>query len=65
MMEPQLTTKVLERMGGVLFVGSGRINGRIFVTTAGWVVDGTNTTEAFRDSFRQALADMKLSGTVE
>jgi diacylglycerol O-acyltransferase len=65
MMEPQLTTKDLERMGGVLFVGSGRINDGIFVTTAGWMVGGPNTTQAFRDSFRQALTDMGLSGTVE
>lgn len=65
MMEPQITTKVLQRMGGMLFLGSGRIDGHIFVTIAGWIVGGTNTRAALQDSFRQALSDMGLTGVVE
>jgi hypothetical protein len=65
MLEPKITTTVLDRMGGLLFLGSGRTRGRIFVTVGCWVVGGTNTRDALRDSFGRALADMKLSGTVE
>lgn len=65
MLEPKITTTVLDRMGGMLFVGSGRTNGRVFVTVGSWVVGGTNTRHALRESFAQALADMSLSGTVE
>jgi hypothetical protein len=65
MLEPKITTTVLDRMGGLLFLGSGRARGRIFVTVGCWVVGGTNTRDALRDSFGRALADMKLSGTVE
>jgi diacylglycerol O-acyltransferase / wax synthase len=65
MLEPKVTTKVLDRMGGLLFLVSGRVHGRVFVTIASWVVGGANTKEALRDSVRQALADMALSGTVE
>jgi len=65
MLEPKVTTAVLDRMGGLLFLVSGRVHGRVFVTVAGWVVGATNTREALRDSVRQALDDMQLSGTVE
>jgi hypothetical protein len=65
MLEPKITTTVLDRMGGLLFLGSGRTRGRVFVTVGCWVVGGTNTRDALRDSFGRALADMKLSGTVE
>jgi hypothetical protein len=52
-------------MGGLLFLVSGRVHGRVFVTVASWVVGAANTREALRDSVRQALDDMGLSGTVE
>jgi hypothetical protein len=65
MMEPKITTKVLERMGGLLFLGCGRIRGRVFVTVGSWVVGGTNTRDALRVAFRTALDDLGLSGAVE
>ncbi|WP_293237952.1 hypothetical protein [Mycolicibacterium sp.] len=65
MLEPKITTKVLDRMGGMLFLGCGRIHGRVFVTVGCWVVGGTNTRTALRESVRRALADMQLTGTVE
>ncbi|HYO01694.1 MAG TPA: hypothetical protein VET27_07290 [Mycobacterium sp.] len=52
-------------MGGLLFLGSGRVRGRVFVTVASWVPGGTNTTEGLRESVRQSLTDMQLTGTVE
>lgn len=65
MLEPKVTTKVLDRMGGLLFLVSGRVHGRVFVTVASWVVGGANTTDALRDSLRRALDEMALSGVVE
>jgi hypothetical protein len=65
MLEPKVTTAVLDRMGGLLFLSSGRVHGRVFVTVASWVVGAPNTTEALRDSVRHVLADMQLSGSVE
>jgi diacylglycerol O-acyltransferase / wax synthase len=65
MLEPKVTTAVLDRMGGLLFLVTGRANGRVFLTVASWVVGSANTREALRDSVRQALADMELSGIVE
>lgn len=65
LLEPRVTTKVLDRMGGLLFLGCGRVNGHVFVTVASWIVGGPNTKDALRDSIRGALADMALTGTVE
>jgi diacylglycerol O-acyltransferase / wax synthase len=65
MLEPKVTTKVLDRLGGLLFLVCTRVHGRVSVTVANWVVGGMNTTDALRDSIGQALADMQLTGTVE
>ena len=65
LLEPKVTTKVLDRMGGLLFLGCGRVHGRVFLTVTSWVVGGANTKGALRISVRQALADMRLTGTVE
>lgn len=43
MLEPKITTTVLDRMGGLLFMGSGRTDRRVSVTVGSWVVGGTNT----------------------
>ncbi|MDP9168749.1 MAG: hypothetical protein M3O32_22245, partial [Actinomycetota bacterium] len=65
MIEPKASTTVLDRMGGLLFLGCGRNRSRVFVTVSSWVVGGPNTREALRESFGLALSDMGLSGTVE
>ena len=46
-------------------MGSGRTDRHVSVTVGSWVVGGTNTRTALRESFAQALADMGLVGTVE
>lgn len=65
MLEPKITTKALDRMGGSLFLVATRVHGRLSVTVQGWVPGGTNTVAALRDSVNSALDDLKLSGTVE
>jgi hypothetical protein len=65
LLEPKVTTTVLDRMGGLLFLGCARLSGRVSVSVASWVPGGPNTTAALQDSVRRALADMQLTGTVE
>ncbi|WP_263997727.1 hypothetical protein [Mycobacterium yunnanensis] len=64
MLEPN-TAAVLDRMGGMLFVGSGRTGRHVFVTVGSWVVGGANTRTAVRNALARAVADMGLSGAVE
>ncbi len=65
LLEPGVTTTILDRMGGLLFLGCVRVHGRVSVSVASWVPGGPNTRAALRDSLRQALADLGLEGTVE
>jgi hypothetical protein len=65
LLEPQITNRILDRMGGYLFLVSGRVHRQIFVTVAAWTVGGVNTKESLRDSVRRALAEFQLTGIVE
>lgn len=65
MLEPQITNHILDRMGGYLYLASGRVHGQAFLTVAAWSVGGMNTKESLRDSVRQALAEFQLTAIVE
>jgi hypothetical protein len=65
LLEPQITTHILDRMGGYLYLASGRVHGQIFVTVGAWTAGGMNTKESLRRSVRQALAELQLTGIVE
>lgn len=63
--EPKITSTILDRSGGLLFIGSCRLNGRVSVTVAAWQPGGANTKAALREVVVRALDDMGISGTVE
>jgi hypothetical protein len=63
--EPKITTTILDRSGGLLFIGSCRLGGLVTVTVAGWRPGGRNTKDALRELVEEALADLGLTGTVE
>jgi diacylglycerol O-acyltransferase / wax synthase len=65
MLEPQITNHQLDRMGGQLYLASGRLHGHIFITVSAWTVGEANTRECLRNSVLQALADFQLTGIVE
>lgn len=63
--EPKITTTILDKSGGLLFVGSCRLGGLVSTTVAAWRPGGTNTKDALRKVVTEALGDLGLSGTVE
>jgi diacylglycerol O-acyltransferase / wax synthase len=65
LVEPQITAHTLDRMGGLLFVVSGRVREQIFVTVTAWIPGGPNTKDGLRGTVRQALAEFGLNGIVE
>jgi diacylglycerol O-acyltransferase / wax synthase len=65
MVEPCVTTEFLEGLGGHLYLASGRVHGRIFITVAAWTIGRPNSKEDLRESVRRTLADLNLSGIVE
>ncbi|MGW0158712.1 hypothetical protein ACWDUN_05250 [Mycobacterium sp. NPDC003323] len=64
-LEPQITSRVLNRIGGQLLLAGCRTRGRMAVAVGSWTVGRTNSKEALRDVVVDALADFGLTGTVE
>lgn len=65
--EPNITSRVLNRIGGQLLLGGVRARGRVALSVTSWSVqpDQPNTKEALREVVLKALADFGLTGTVE
>lgn len=63
--EPKITTTILDRAGGLLFLASSRLGGLVTVTVAAWRPGGENTKGALREVVIKALGDFGLTGTVE
>ncbi|MCW1960309.1 MAG: hypothetical protein KIH64_017525 [Mycobacterium sp.] len=53
----------LDRIGNWLFVGSGRLNGKLLLFVTAWQAGSNNAHEHFTELVKQALADFNLSGT--
>ncbi len=64
-MESRITADILERLGGTLFLASGRANGQVFLTVSAWQTGADNSRQRLVDLVRDALGDFGLSGTVE
>lgn len=65
--EPNITSRVLNRIGGQLLLGGVRARGHVALSVTSWSVqpDQPNTKEALREVVLKALADFGLTGTVE
>ncbi len=63
--ESPVTAAILDRMGGHLFAGSGRVHGRVFISVGAWIPGGTTGRHQLRERFGRAISDMGLAGTVE
>lgn len=64
-MESRITTEILERIGGTLFLASGRVNGQVFVTVSAWQDGADNSRPWLAGLVRAALEDFGLVGTVD
>jgi hypothetical protein len=63
--EPGITATILDRAGGLLFLGGTRVNGRIASSVSAWQPGGPNTKDRLHEVVVQALADMGIAATVE
>lgn len=63
--ESPVTAAILDRMGGHLFAGSGRVHGRMFISVGAWIPGGANSKHQLREQCGRALSDMGLAGIVE
>lgn len=53
----------LDRIGNWLFVGSGRVNGKVLLFVTYWKVGSSNTRDEVADLVKKGLADFGLNGT--
>ncbi|OBG84440.1 hypothetical protein A5699_26975 [Mycobacterium sp. E802] len=57
--------KLLDRIGGRMFILSGRINGKIFISVGSYQPGAVNTKSALRELAQATLDDFKLAGVIE
>ncbi len=56
--------QLLERTGGRMFILSGRLNGRIFISVGAYQPGGKNTKEALLELAELTLADFELTAEI-
>lgn len=56
--------QLLERTGGRMFILSGRLNGKIFISVGAYQPGATNTKEELRELAELTLADFSLPGEI-
>lgn len=65
LVEPGITPGVLESLGGLLYLASGRGHGRIFLTVSAWTIGGINTRAELSEAVRRTLAEFELPATID
>jgi len=60
-----ITADVLDRLGGLLFVASGTVHGKVYLTITAWKAGGENSRDQLESDVRTALGEFGLSGIVE
>jgi len=63
--EPDIKKSTLERMGGQLFVGSGRGRGKMCIRVSAYILGRPNTREDLRESVSGAFAEFDLNAEID
>ncbi len=58
-----VTPEILDKLGGSLVLGSGRVSSSVVLVATGWKVGGTNTDDELAGDLLRAIADFDLQGT--
>lgn len=64
LVEPGINKRILERMGGQLFVVSGRSPGRVWLSVNAYLLDRTNTRDALREDVLRTLDEFGLTAEI-
>jgi len=65
LIDPSIKQSSLERVGGRLFVGSGRVHGKVFITVLGYRVGGENSKNVLHELVSRTLDDFTLSAVID
>jgi len=64
LIEPGVNRRTLERMGGQLFVVSGRVHGKLWISVTGYLPGRDNTPEALREAASRTFAEFGLAAEI-
>ncbi|MGO9523090.1 hypothetical protein [Mycobacterium sp.] len=65
LIEPGISKRTLERMGGQLFVVSGRIRKKVWISINAYLADRTNSQEALRQDTARTFAEFDLTAEIQ
>ncbi len=65
MIEPGITKSRLDLMGGQLYLLSGRVQEKIFITISAYPVGEGNSKEELRDLTSRTFAEFELTATID
>ena len=63
--EPDIKKSTLEHIGGQLFVGSGRVRGKIFIRISAYLPGRSNTENELRETISRTLAEFDLNAEID
>jgi hypothetical protein len=64
LIEPGISKRTLERMGGQLFLVSGRGHGKVFISINAYLAGRTNSQEALRQATSRTFAEFDLTAEI-
>jgi hypothetical protein len=64
LIEPGISKRTLERMGGQLFLVSGRGHGRVWIAINAYLAGRTNSQEALREATSRTFAEFDLTAEI-
>ena len=65
LIDPGIKKSSLEQVGGQLFLVSGRVHGKVFVTVFAYRVGGENSKNELSDLVSRTLEDFTLSAVID
>jgi hypothetical protein len=65
LIEPGISKRSLERMGGQLFVVSGRIHGKVWITVNAWLGGRTNSRDALQEDLARTFAEFDMTAEMQ
>jgi polyketide synthase 12 len=64
-LEPDIKKSLLEGMGGQLFLGSGRVRGKMSIRISAYLLDRPNTKDDLREIISRTFAEFDLSVEID
>jgi hypothetical protein len=64
-LEPDIKKSTLEHMGGQLFVGSGRVRGKVFIRISAYLLGQPNTQNELREVISRTFAEFNLNAEID